>query len=58
MKCCICGTEIRGWGNNPWPVSKEKGAKCCDLCNVTYVFPARIMHVYGISSQFAKQSFS
>ena len=54
MKCCICGTEIRGWGNNPWPVSKEKGAKCCDLCNVTYVFPARIMHVYGISSQFVK----
>lgn len=55
MKCCICGTEIRGWGNNPWPVSKEKEARCCDLCNVTYVFPARIMHVYGVSSQFAKQ---
>ena len=54
MKCCICGTEIKGWGNNPWPVSKEREAKCCDLCNVNYILPARIMRVYRAASQPAK----
>ena len=54
MKCCICGTEIKGWGNNPWPVSKKEGDECCDLCNVTYVLPARISRVYGVGSKIAK----
>ena len=29
--CCICGKEIKGHGNNPFPV-KEEGW-CCDECN-------------------------
>ena len=37
--CCICGKEIKGWGNNPYPV-KENG-ECCDECNTKYVIPAR-----------------
>lgn len=40
MKCCICGSEIGKYGNNPWPV-KEKG-ECCDMCNMTVVLKARI----------------
>ena len=40
--CCICGKKFRGWGNNPWPVSKKDGDLCCDTCNATVVVPARI----------------
>lgn len=39
-KCCICGKEFEGWGNNPWPL---EGDECCDDCNYEYVIPARII---------------
>ena len=39
-KCCICGKEIVGFGNNPWPV-KDSGY-CCDECNSRVVIQARI----------------
>lgn len=39
-KCCICGCEIVGYGNNPDPV-KLKG-RCCDTCDWMYVIPARM----------------
>lgn len=42
MKCCICGKEIKGYGNNPYLVVKKDGKKCCDECNITKVIPARI----------------
>ena len=45
MKCCICGKEIGGYGNNPWPLLTEPGAKCCDGCNWMYVIPARIKNM-------------
>lgn len=32
-KCCFCGKEISGYGNNPWPLVKDEGARCCDSCN-------------------------
>ena len=40
--CCICGKEFEGYGNNPYPVVEEEGAKCCDDCNEGIVIPARI----------------
>ena len=54
MKCCICGCEFKGYGNNPdgavW--QKPDGAihlaefkeneRCCDVCNQMYVIPGRI----------------
>ena len=40
-KCCICGKEIIGFGNNPWPV-KDSGC-CCDECNSTVVVQTRIV---------------
>lgn len=46
-KCCICGKEFDGWGNNPWPVVKDKKAECCDDCNWDIVIPARIKVLYG-----------
>lgn len=40
VKCCICGKEIEGYGNNPFPFI---GEKCCDRCNETYVITVRLM---------------
>lgn len=42
MRCCICGREFYGFGNNPWPVNKEENSECCKDCNVNVVIPARI----------------
>lgn len=39
-KCCICGEEFEGYGNNPWPVMED--GRCCDDCNHDYVVPARL----------------
>lgn len=46
FRCCICGKTFIGFGNNPWPVNKKEGAKCCDACNGQYVFPARLSQMY------------
>ena len=40
INCCICGKEIVGFGNDPWP-SKDSGC-CCSECNSTVVIQARI----------------
>lgn len=39
MKCCLCGREIEGYGNNAEPV---KDGRCCDDCNDNVVLPVRI----------------
>ena len=53
-KCCICGKEHEGFGNNPdgacWKdehgnivVGKfNKEDRCCDDCNLTYVLSGRL----------------
>lgn len=46
-KCCICGMNFTGWGNNPWPVVKDEDATCCDDCDAMYVIPARIKEMFG-----------
>ena len=44
MKCCLCGVEIEGYGNNPYPLVDENDyeSRCCDLCNIIKVIPERI----------------
>ena len=54
IKCCICGKEFEGYGNNPCgAVYKDKdgniiepefkdGDRCCDDCDQLYVIPGRI----------------
>ena len=37
--CCLCGVEIKGYGNNALPV---KDGGCCDDCNLFKVVPARL----------------
>ena len=39
-RCCICGKEIEGYGNNAEPV---RDGRCCDSCNWDVVLPARIL---------------
>lgn len=41
-KCCLCGKEFVGYGNNPSPLS-DNGV-CCDECNVK-VIAARIKEI-------------
>lgn len=44
MKCIICGKEIAGFGNNPWPLADH--GQCCDGCNAK-VIEARISKAFG-----------
>lgn len=39
FRCCICGKQIAGYGNNPIPV--KPSGECCDRCNAERVLPAR-----------------
>lgn len=39
-KCCVCGKEFIGYGNNASPVKK---GVCCDYCNTNFVVPARML---------------
>lgn len=45
--CCLCGNTFAGSGNNPWPLSKTLGERCCDECNAQKVIPARISNLRG-----------
>lgn len=29
--CIICGKQIVGYGNDPWPLADS--GRCCDTCN-------------------------
>ena len=53
-KCCICGKEFTGWGNNPQGAVDENKKlikwseydQCCDECNHKYVLPGRMFRFY------------
>ncbi|MCH5215104.1 MAG: hypothetical protein J1E97_07920 [Muribaculaceae bacterium] len=40
-KCCICGKEYEGQGNNPYPV-KPADLECCNACSFEVVMPSRM----------------
>lgn len=42
FECCLCHQKFKGYGNNPYPLVTDKGARCCDKCNYEKVIPARI----------------
>jgi len=35
-KCCLCGMDFKGFGNNPWPLM-DTDEQCCDDCNIQVV---------------------
>lgn len=43
MKCCICGKEIEGHGNNPIPIRKK--GRCCNECDSKLVTAYRIIEL-------------
>ncbi len=43
-KCCICGTEFIGYGNNAEPIKK---GICCDNCNSRFIINLRILNWHG-----------
>ena len=45
LLCCICGSKIEGYGNNPYPCVTDEDARCCDNCNSLFVIPRRIMEL-------------
>ena len=51
FRCCFCGKECEGFGNNPAPANPDENARCCDECNLAVVFPARLkLHTAGALS--------
>ena len=43
FKCCLCGKEVEGYGNDPSPIeTQNEDDECCDECNLTKVVPTRI----------------
>ena len=55
--CCVCGKGYIGYGNNPYPLTKENETekRCCDECNSKYVIPARIFGYNGYKPLIIKQ---
>ena len=35
FECVLCGRRCTGWGNNPWPLSRE--GQCCEECNLRVI---------------------
>lgn len=34
-RCVLCGCELGGYGNNPYPLATE--GRCCDFCDMKVV---------------------
>lgn len=47
FKCCLCGAECEGFGNNPFPLcnADDYESRCCDDCDDTLVLTARLMQI-------------
>ena len=45
--CCICGRRYQLYGNNPDPLVKDEGKRCCHRCDILYVTQARAMAAEG-----------
>lgn len=44
-KCCLCGKEFKGYGNNAEPVMI---GCCCNECNTSIVIPTRIANLKAV----------
>lgn len=51
LKCCICGKEFLGYGNNAEPIRK---GVCCDKCNTRFVIASRIIKAKNVSYEIIK----
>jgi|TARA_R110000796_G_scaffold5891_1_gene21623 hypothetical protein len=48
IKCCLCDEIVSHEtdSHNPYPVAKGEKDRCCSICNVQKVIPARIVEMY------------
>lgn len=49
--CCICGKLYTNYGNNALPL---KDGRCCNVCNLQYVVPARINNLQKGKDVYSK----
>ena len=45
--CRLCGGHYEGFGHNPYPLCAEEDydSRCCGLCNMSKVIPARLSRI-------------
>ena len=55
MKCCVCGKEINGYGNNPFPLCamNDSISRCCDDCNTSVVKARILLHMQPVNYKLA-----
>ncbi len=46
MKCCICGNEFEGFGNNPFPLCSrdDYDSRCCNDCDNLVITTRLALH--------------
>lgn len=66
FKCCLCGCECQGYGNNPQGAAYkgengevvfpefDENDRCCDMCDGMYVIPGRICALNKIKAKHKK----
>ena len=47
-ECVLCHGDFSGYGNNPDPLATD--GMCCDTCNFTKVFSARLTGIVPVSN--------
>ena len=47
-ECVLCHGDFSGYGNNPDPLATD--GLCCDTCNFTMVFRARLTGIVPVSN--------
>lgn len=48
--CAVCNETILGMGNNPYPLIVDDEARVCDVCNIEYVIPIRLLRMSNAES--------
>ena len=59
MKCCICGKEMKGVGNNPYPLcyKGDYKSRCCNRCDLLVVEARMEIVAYGKSIEEVQKKF-
>lgn len=55
-KCCICGRQKLGQGNNPAPIVNDGKSKCCDDCNFNVIVPRRLYDFQEEAKKIKKEN--
>ena len=57
MRCCICGQDFSGYGNNPYPLCHKDDyeSRCCNDCDMI-VINARRLQMSAINEDWSTLS--